>query len=203
MKRTGTTLLLCFVAMLILLNSMSEKVIQSYAYRVFVPLTNDANQHPQTLVASSDRLVGPPTITSATINHVLAFYHSPAQGTGQALYDLGVSFHIDPVFALAFFLHESRFGTQGEARQSLSLGNLRCIAAFPCSGGYAWFPSWEAGFKAWYTLMSGPLYVGAGLVTVEQIIPRYAPTADHNDEQAYINAVKTAVRIWRNGGTHI
>ena len=31
------------------------------------------------------------------------------------MYDLGVKYGIDPVFALAFFMHESLFGTTGEA----------------------------------------------------------------------------------------
>jgi hypothetical protein len=60
--------------------------------------------------------MGQPTVTASFINQVLAYYHSPAQGQGQALYDLGIKYHIDPAFALAFFGHESTFGTQGEAR---------------------------------------------------------------------------------------
>ena len=37
-------------------------------------------------------------------------------GTGQALYDLSVQSQIDDAFALAFFQHESAFGTTGMAR---------------------------------------------------------------------------------------
>ena len=51
-------------------------------------------------------VVGPPTITAAFIDRVLSASGSPAAGTGQALYDDGVATGIDPVFALAFFLHE-------------------------------------------------------------------------------------------------
>ena len=51
---------------------------------------------------------------------MLETYHSPAVGKGQALYDLGVKYGIDPVYALAFFWHESRFGTTGEARVTYS-----------------------------------------------------------------------------------
>lgn len=86
-------------------------------------------------------VVGKPTMTASFINRVLSAYGSPAAGKGQALYDLGVAYGIDPVYALAFFLHESRFGTTGEARTTLSLGNERCIADRPCvdqsQGGYA------------------------------------------------------------------
>src|SRR5579859_6395386 len=71
-------------------------------------------------VESSYSVVGPPTVSAAFINRVLAAYHSPAAGKGQALYDLGVKYGIDPAFALAFFMHESSFGTSGEAAKSLS-----------------------------------------------------------------------------------
>ena len=141
-------------------------------------------------------VLGKPSISVDFINQVLAAYHSPAAGKGQALYDLGVQYGIDPAFALAFFMHESSFGTRGEATESLSLGNLRCIPNFRCQDNYAWFDSWKDGFKAWYQLIRN-LYVAQwGLSTVDQIIPRYAPAADHNDEAAYIAAIKRAVDTW-------
>src|SRR5438270_11418095 len=82
-------------------------------------------------------VLGPPTVSAALINQVLAAAHSPAAGKGQALYSDGVRYGIDPVFALAFFLHESSFGTNGVARFSLSLGKLRCILDTVCRDGYA------------------------------------------------------------------
>jgi hypothetical protein len=36
-------------------------------------------------------------------------------------------------------------------------------------------------------------------VTVEQIIPKYAPGSDGNDEKAYIAAIEYAVATWRRG----
>src|SRR5205807_3266610 len=77
-------------------------------------------------------MMGPPTISAALITRVLEASHSPAMGKGQALYDLGVKYGIDPVYALAFFWHESHFGTTGEARITRSLGNERCVADRPC-----------------------------------------------------------------------
>ena len=121
-------------------------------------------------------VLGKPTITAAFINTVLATYHSPTAGMGQALYDYGVKYGIDPVYPLAFFMHESLFGTTGEARATLSLGNSRCIEDRPCidkdRGGYAKMNSWQDGFEQWYKLIRN-LYVAQwGLVTVDQIIPR-------------------------------
>lgn len=143
-------------------------------------------------------LAGPPTVSPALIDLVLTSYHSPAAGKGQALYDDGIEYGIDPVYALAFFFHESTFGTAGIARTTLSLGNLRCIPDAACIDGFAAFPSWEAGFVAWYRLIR-TLYIDSwGLTTVEEIIPRYAPASDHNDVAGYIRAVETAVDTWRS-----
>ena len=144
-------------------------------------------------------VLGKPTISAAFINQVLASYNSPAAGKGQALYDLGAQYGIDPAFALAFFMHESTFGTAGEAQQSLSLGNLRCIPNAKCQDGYAWFNSWEDGFKAWYELIRNLYVAHWGLTTVDTIIPTYAPTADHNDEAAYIASVKHELDTWHAG----
>ena len=144
-------------------------------------------------------VLGRPTLTVSFINQVLATYKSPAKGRGQALYDLGQQYGIDPAFALAFFMHESSFGNQGEATKSLSLGNLRCIPNYRCEDNFAQFDSWEDGFKAWYQLIRN-LYVAQwGLTTIDKIIPRYAPAADHNDEQAYINSLKHALDTWHAG----
>lgn len=148
-------------------------------------------------------VLGKATITADFINQVLASYNSPAAGLGKAMYDLGVKYGIDPVYALAFFMHESLFGTTGEARVTLSLGNLRCIPSRPCidqnRGGYAQMYNWVDGFEQWYKLIRN-LYVAQwGLVTVDQIIPRYAPNSDGNDEAGYIAALKHEVDAWHAG----
>jgi hypothetical protein len=148
-------------------------------------------------------VLGKPTISADFINQVLASYNSPAAGQGQALYDLGVKYGIDPVFALAFFMHESLFGTTGEARTTLSLGNLRCIPTRPCidqnRGGYAQMNSWVDGFEQWYKLIRN-LYVAQwGLVTVDKIIPTYAPNSDGNNEAEYIALLKHEIDTWHAG----
>ena len=148
---------------------------------------------------SSYSVSGPPTVSATFINQVLAYYHSPAAGKGQALFDDGITYGIDPVFALAFFMHESSFGTTGIAQYTLSLGNLRCVPPYSCYDGFSSFPTWEAGFEAWYSLIRNVYIDTWHLSTVEQIIPTYAPASDHNDVAAYINAVETAVDSWRAG----
>jgi Mannosyl-glycoprotein endo-beta-N-acetylglucosaminidase len=160
-------------------------------------------------------LGGSPTVNADFINRVLVRYHSPAIGEGQTVYDDSVKYGIDPVFALAFFMHESSFGATGEASSSLSIGNLRCLGAGyedlhpSCRDNFAWFSSWDDGIEAWYRLIKIG-YVQGGInafigrnacpcVTIAQIIPVYAPRSDHNDEAAYIAAVEREVDTWRRG----
>ena len=162
--------------------------------------SNDqAHAHPNA-VNNSLTIVGPPTMSASFINQVLAEHNSPAQGLGQVFYDLGVQYGIDPAFALAFFGHESSYGTVGVAVMNRSIGNLRCLLGYACRDGFAVFPDWAEGAKAWYRLIAGPLYVGSGLTTLPSIIHRYAPSADNNDESAYVTAVSQAVMSWRAQG---
>jgi hypothetical protein len=161
------------------------------------------NEKPVPIHTGPYAVLGKPTISASYINQVLASYNSPAAGKGQTLYNLGVKYGIDPVFALAFFMHESLFGTTGEARATLSLGNLRCIPTRPCidqnRGGYAQMNSWEDGFEQWYKLIRNLYIAQWGLVTVDQIIPKYAPNSDGNNEQAYIATLKHEIDTWHAG----
>ena len=148
---------------------------------------------------STYNVAGSPTISADFIDQVLDTYNSPASGKGQTLYDLGMQYHIDPVYALAFFLQESRFGTTGVARVTLSLGNIRATPGYASYHGYRKYQSWEAGFEDWYKLIDKQYVQAWKLSTVDQIIPVYAPSSDHNDVEAYIQSVKNAVDAWRLG----
>jgi hypothetical protein len=155
--------------------------------------------------------IGKPTLSASFINQVLASYHSPAAGLGQQLYRLGVKYGIDPAEALAFFMHESLFGTTGEARKTLSLGNERCISDRPCvdqdRGGYAQMESWTDGFDHWYRLiLDGYIYgavtiplVGHSCLTIGQTIPVYAPSSDNNDVSGYISVLTHELQTWHAG----
>nr|BBH94461.1 hypothetical protein KTA_26600 [Thermogemmatispora argillosa] len=143
-------------------------------------------------------VVGSPSVSADFIDRVLTAYESPAAGKGQALYADGVAYHIDPVYALAFFLEESRFGTAGVARVTHSLGNIRALPGEASYEGYRRYTSWEQGFTDWYRLIAEE-YVARGLITVDQIVPVYAPAADGNDVATYIRTVKLAVDSWRSG----
>src|SRR5260370_25966502 len=185
------------------LNLQSMKHSTFLKYWAGFAVVVSPNDRTPPVPVSGYSVLGPPSISADFINQVLEHYHSPAEGYGQALYDLGIKYGVDPAFALAFFLNESAFGTRGEATVTLALGNERCIPDRPCvdqdRGGYAQFYSWEDGFEHWYMLITGPLYEGSGLVTVAQIIPRYAPNSDNTNEEHYVWVVEHAVDTWRAG----
>jgi hypothetical protein len=152
-------------------------------------------------------VTGSPSISAEFIDRVLTAYGSPAAGTGQALYDFGVQYGIDPVYALAFFLHEDSFGETGIGAANHSLGNIRCSAGYSCQYGFRSYPTWQVGYQDWYSLIlngyiKGQItdtIVGHPCVAVEEIVPVYAPSSDHNDVAAYITAIEHAVQRWRSG----
>jgi hypothetical protein len=154
----------------------------------------------------STSVLGAPTITAAFIDQVLAANRSPAQGTGQVFYASGIKYGIDPVFALAFFKHESNFGTAGVARNTLSISNTVCSSSTPANmryntGGHCFrkYNSWAESIDAWFSLIHDT-YVGKwNKSTIEQIIPTYAPSSDGNNTSEYISEVQKSVAAWRSG----
>jgi hypothetical protein len=179
----------CVVFLLIVLICIYLAVTSGYlAYEL---------QQPSGAPASS--VIGTPSLRPSFVDRVLSRAHSPAQGTGQALYDLSKTYHIDDAYALAFFEHESAFGTTGMARVTHSLGNIRCSQGYVCINGYRAYGNWVAGYRDWFHLIA-VLYIKQWhLTTVEKIIPVYAPPSDGNNVRGYIAAVERAVDDWRQG----
>lgn len=156
---------------------------------------------PQSAAAATThaQITGSPSLSAAFINQVLAAAHSPASGTGQALYDLSSQYGIDDAIALAFFKHESSFGTTGVARFTRSLGNIRCTPGYQCLYGFRAYGSWQAGYEDWYKLIRN-LYINTWhLATLQQIVPVYAPSSDGNSPQDYISSVLSDVARWQGG----
>ncbi len=169
------------------------------------PTTRSPLSQVGSIDASTYRITDSAQIQPDQIDAILLAYHSPTAGKGQSLYDLGQKYHISSDAALAFFGHESSFGTSGEARTSKSLGNVRCLGADYadlqswCQDGYAWFKSWEQGFEAFYRLLRRLYVDGWNLTTLPAIIHRYAPSADNNDESAYVNELTLFLNAWYQG----
>ncbi len=149
--------------------------------------------------STNGTVTGSPSLSPAFLNQVLRQAHSPAQGSGQALYDLSQHYQIDDAYALAFFKVESQYGTTGIARATRSLGNIRCSGYAHCFDGYRAYSSWEQGAQAWYQLIRN-LYVNTWhLTTIAQIIPVYAPASDGNNPAAYLALVEQMTGRWWKG----
>ncbi|HMA36976.1 MAG TPA: hypothetical protein VKY74_21150 [Chloroflexia bacterium] len=147
--------------------------------------------------ADPTRVVGPPTLSAALIDDILAEYGSPAQGQGATFYQMGLKYGIDPAFALGFYVYESHCGTQGVARFTRGIGNIRWTPGFASYAGYRAYPTYAAGIEDWFKLIR-ELYVDSwGLHTVAEIVPRYAPPADNNDPPTYVATVESLVAAWR------
>src|SRR6266568_119536 len=131
---------------------------------------------------SSYSVLGPPTVSATFINQVLASYHSPAAGKGQALFDDGVKYGIDPIFALAFFMRDSIFGIQGLALVTHSLGPLPTPITVTCHcqdfHGYRSYASWDESIADWFQYMHDYYVQQRGLTTVSQIVSVYLRTKD-------------------------
>ena len=193
------TVLLALVLLVAL--SMMGSLTASHATTLFALSAAPASIGSAGRVApdlASSSILGPPSLSVAFINRVLSAYHSPAVGLGLVLYADSLTYGIDDAYPLAFFLHESSMGKAGMAHATHSLGNIRCTPGWSCLGGYRSYATWAAGFHDWFSLMVNE-YLPRGLSTVPTIIPVYAPSADHNDEHAYITAVLSAVSVWRSG----
>lgn len=205
MKKTLLLLTLLIALALAFLHIPSGPTIRA----VFIPTSH-----------ASDSILGPPTVSAVFLDHLFCTYHSPLCGQGQDLYDLGVRYGVDPVWPAAFAMEESFFGTTGEATVTHSIGNYRCLdlqhygdlgtRCIDTTGKfwdrcpstrscYARFPTWKASFEAFYRLIKGPLYVGAGLTTIGQITQVWAPSSDGNAPVYYACVVTSAARIWRTG----
>lgn len=138
-----------------------------------------------------------PSVNAATIRQVLQSYNSPAAGSAETMYRLGIQYGIDPAFCLAFFIHESTAGTKGVARVTRSVGNIRTTPGYADYQGFRKYASWDEGIEDWYRLIRD-LYIGEwNLTTVEQIVPVYAPSSDGNDVDGYVATVKQLVSGWR------
>lgn len=146
-----------------------------------------------------------PRISPALFHEVLTKAGSPAlpENAGDTLWRIAVDASLDPAVALAFFQHESTYGTRGLARTTKSWGNQRrsptglgTVREIPGRGPFAHFRTWADSLRDWCAIINGPVYAGAGRATVGAIVPVYAPSSDGNVPARYVRAVCTAVAAW-------
>lgn len=140
-----------------------------------------------------------PRISRDRFRRVLVEMKSPAAAQADELYIICLDYGLDPGVALAFFYHESKCGTAGQARFTKNWGNIRKGQgnAIATVKGWAWYGSWAAGLKDWCILIRR-LYIGAWhLDRVGPALDRYAPSADHNSPTSYANTVCSLIQKWQ------
>lgn len=144
---------------------------------------------------------GPNTITAEKIDEVLAQFHSPAQGIGKDLIAMGEKYNINAAVALAFFIQESSAGTKGAAVRNHSWGNIKGNGPAGSDGTFRSYHNYTEGAEDWFRLirnkyLASPNEGGFGAQTLSQIISKYAPGSDNNNERGYVATVKGLVSGW-------
>ncbi len=154
-----------------------------------------------------------PRISASQFKRVLERAGSPAAPAADELYQTVVRHELDPAVALAFFAHESQYGTDGVAKDfnTRNWGNVRThfdpairsgrTVSTPF-GQFTTYHTWNDGLDDWCRRILGRYMRERGLHTVEQIVPVYAPAGDFGNSPAvYIRKVRQLVERWQREDT--
>lgn len=147
------------------------------------------------------KVEGPNTITAEVIDDVLRSFNSPATGIGKDLIAMGEKYNINAAVALAFFIQESSAGTKGAAVRNNSWGNIKGTGPAGTDGTFRSYHNFTEGAEDWFRLirnkyLASPSEGGFGAQTLGQIISKYAPSSDGNNEARYVSNVKGWVAGW-------
>lgn len=163
----------------------------------------------RSIATESLSFVHAPRISKQQFVQILVDGRSPAAADGPLMYRAIASVGVDPAVALAFFKHESGFGRYGlcATHDLKNMGNVRTAynkmrgreIVISGRGNFFKFDSWEVGALDWAEHMRYRYGDENGLTCVETAVPIYAPTADNNKPQVYIQAVRDAVALWEKG----
>jgi hypothetical protein len=141
-----------------------------------------------------------PRITSERFEAILCEARSPAAHEARACWQAVASEGVDPLFALAIFRHESRFGTAGivpehdlknpGATRTSRTGVGEAVSV-PGRGQFWRYPSWADGFRDLARRLVDPgfTYRQRKAWSIAEIVPIWAPASDGNNPSTYIDAV--------------
>jgi hypothetical protein len=145
----------------------------------------------------SDSIFQHPTITVVEVERVLESVNSPILPYAGDVYAYGIQYGIDPVFALAFWMKESREASDGSvAAVDHNPGYTEGLGSDNRCGRWACWATWPEGIAGWYHYMRVFFIDGLGITTVESILPIYAPSTENNTT-GYIAFVLQKVADWR------
>ncbi len=151
-----------------------------------------------------------PDIRRERFGAILQQAGSPAAPEAGRMYEALAAGGVSPACFLAFFQHESRFGLLGICKEfdTRNPGNVRsperpdtgAVIVQTPRGPFAKYPNWTVATRDWAARLRGPKYAGSGLLTVKQVLPKYAPPADSNNPDAYARAVLASIERWTTEG---
>ncbi len=138
-----------------------------------------------------------PSIAFPEVQMILSRVGSPMLPYAGDVYAYGIKYHIDPAYALAFWMKESREASDGSvAAVYHNPGYTEGLASDQRCGRWACWPTWPEGIEGWYHYMRVFFIDRRGLTRVEDILPIYAPSSENNTS-GYISYVLQMVATWR------
>jgi hypothetical protein len=128
---------------------------------------------------TSDSVLGNSGLNASFMDSILCTYQSPACHTADVLVQEGWKHDVAPDYALAFMWQGSNFGKANCGQPS-----ALCMS---------YHGSWKQTYDDWYSTISGPLYRGSSVVSVDDIVSKAS------GPPAYAEKVKAAVKLWSSG----
>src|SRR5437763_13448040 len=124
-------------------------------------------------------VIGPPTISAATIDSIFARLGSPMAGTGKVVEQASRQANVDDAFALGVWWTETNDGGAGVGLAYRNPGSVRGSVGYPSGSlGYTIYPSYTAAISYWFNLLRNG-YVNRGLSTVYTIARPYVGTTSY------------------------
>ena len=124
-------------------------------------------------------VVGPPSLSAATVNAIFAQIGSPMAGTGTTVETLSRQYRIDDAFALSVWYTETNDGEAGVGSADRNPGSVRGSPGYPSAwDGYTIYPSYTAAIINWFSILNGR-YISSGLTTVYSIARPYVGTSSY------------------------
>src|SRR5579859_6394453 len=129
--------------------------------------------------AGDASVVGPPTLSAATVDAIFARVGSPMVGTGKLVEQTSRFTNIDDAFALGVWWTETNDGAAGVGSADRNPGSVRGSVGYPSAfDGYTIYPSYTAAIVYWFNMLRNN-YVNRGLSTVYVIARPYVGTSSY------------------------
>ena len=135
-------------------------------------------QTPQSTQAADESVLGGPSLSATTVDHIFAQMGSPMAGTGIIVEQASRSTNIDDAFAMAVWWAETNDGMAGVGLGDRNPGSVRGTAGYPSGyDGYTIYPSYAAAITDWFRLIKNSYVIGRGTIGVYSISVPYVGTA--------------------------